>query len=160
MAEVEVTRDGAVQTITLNRPEVYNAFNRALHAGLREAFKEARDPEVRAVVITGAGKGFCAGQDLKEFSEAGNVSDALSSSPTSNPFDQKLVARVIAAPPANHCRTRAGNAAVNWLALPSSNWMVTTTGAVAARAGAPVDPAPATPARIAQAAIRQQRRIS
>ena len=77
MAEVEVTRDGAVQTITLNRPEVFNAFNRALHAGLREAFKEARDPEVRAVVITGAGKGFCAGQDLKEFSEAGNVSDAL-----------------------------------------------------------------------------------
>ena len=77
MAEVEVTRDGAVQTITLNRPEVFNAFNRAVHAGLRDAFKEARDPEVRAVVITGAGKGFCAGQDLKEFSEVGNVSDAL-----------------------------------------------------------------------------------
>jgi 2-(1,2-epoxy-1,2-dihydrophenyl)acetyl-CoA isomerase len=77
MAEVEVTREGAVQTITLNRPEVFNAFNRALHDGLREAFKEARDPAVRAVVITGAGKGFCAGQDLKEFSEAGNVGDAL-----------------------------------------------------------------------------------
>ena len=77
MAEVEVTRDGAVQTITLNRPEVFNAFNRAVHAGLREAFKEARDPEVRAVVVTGAGKGFCAGQDLKEFSEAGDVSEAL-----------------------------------------------------------------------------------
>ncbi len=77
MAEVEVTRDGAVQTITLNRPEVFNAFNRAVHAGLRDAFKEARDPEVRAVVVTGAGKGFCAGQDLKEFSEVGNVSDAL-----------------------------------------------------------------------------------
>ena len=44
MAEVEVTRDGAVQTITLNRPEVLNAFNRALHAGLRDALKEARDP--------------------------------------------------------------------------------------------------------------------
>jgi 2-(1,2-epoxy-1,2-dihydrophenyl)acetyl-CoA isomerase len=39
--------------------------------------KEARDPEVRAVVVTGAGKGFCAGQDLKEFGEAGNVGDAL-----------------------------------------------------------------------------------
>jgi 2-(1,2-epoxy-1,2-dihydrophenyl)acetyl-CoA isomerase len=77
MAEVEVTRDGAVQTITLNRPEVFNAFNRALHAGLRDAFKEARDPEVRAVVVTGAGKGFCAGQDLTEFSEPGDVSDAL-----------------------------------------------------------------------------------
>jgi len=77
MAEVEVTRDGAVQTITLNRPEVFNAFNRALHKALRDALKEARDPEVRAVVVTGAGKGFCAGQDLKEFGEAGNVGDSL-----------------------------------------------------------------------------------
>ena len=77
MAEVEVTREGAVQTITLNRPEVFNAFNRALHKALREALKEARDPEVRAVVVTGAGKGFCAGQDLKEFSDAGDVGDAL-----------------------------------------------------------------------------------
>jgi len=77
MAEVEVTRDGAVQTITLNRPEVFNAFNRALHAALREALKEARDPEVRAVVVTGAGRGFCAGQDLKEFGETGDVGAAL-----------------------------------------------------------------------------------
>jgi 2-(1,2-epoxy-1,2-dihydrophenyl)acetyl-CoA isomerase len=77
MAEVEVARDGAVQTITLNRPEVLNAFNRALHKALREALKEARDPEVRAVVLTGAGRGFSAGQDLKEFGEAGDVGDAL-----------------------------------------------------------------------------------
>jgi 2-(1,2-epoxy-1,2-dihydrophenyl)acetyl-CoA isomerase len=77
MAEVEVTRDGAVQTITLNRPEVLNAFNRALHTALRDALKEARDPDVRAVVITGAGRGFSAGQDLKEFGEAPDVSDAL-----------------------------------------------------------------------------------
>jgi 2-(1,2-epoxy-1,2-dihydrophenyl)acetyl-CoA isomerase len=77
MAEVEVTRDGAVQTITLNRPDVLNAFNRALHAALREALKEARDPEVRAVVVTGAGRGFSAGQDLTEFGEAPDVGDAL-----------------------------------------------------------------------------------
>jgi len=77
MAEVEVGRDGAVQTITLNRPEVLNAFNRALHRALRDALKEARDPEVRAVVITGAGRGFSAGQDLKEFGETPDVSDAL-----------------------------------------------------------------------------------
>jgi 2-(1,2-epoxy-1,2-dihydrophenyl)acetyl-CoA isomerase len=77
MAEVEVARDGAVQTITLNRPEVLNAFNRALHASLRDALKEARDPEVRAVVLTGAGRGFSAGQDLNEFSEAGDVGDTL-----------------------------------------------------------------------------------
>ena len=77
MAEVEVTREGAVQTITLNRPEVLNAFNRALHATLREALKAARDPEVRAVVLTGAGRGFSAGQDLKEFGETPDISDAL-----------------------------------------------------------------------------------
>src|SRR5215471_16614775 len=79
MAEVEVTRDGAVQTITLNRPDVLNAFNRALHAGLRDALKEARDPDVRAVVITGAGRGFCAGQDLTEFADTPDIGDALRS---------------------------------------------------------------------------------
>jgi 2-(1,2-epoxy-1,2-dihydrophenyl)acetyl-CoA isomerase len=77
MADVEVTRDGAVQTITLNRPEKMNAFTRALHGELREALKQARDPEVRAVVITGAGRAFCAGQDLTEFSETGDIGDAL-----------------------------------------------------------------------------------
>jgi 2-(1,2-epoxy-1,2-dihydrophenyl)acetyl-CoA isomerase len=69
MSEVLTSRDGAVLTIVLNRPEVYNAFNAALHAGLRAALEEAAAPEVRAVVITGAGRGFCAGQDLKEFRE-------------------------------------------------------------------------------------------
>ena len=72
--EVLTRRDGAVLTITFNRPEVYNAFNRELHAALREALTEAADDSVRAVVITGAGKGFCAGQDLKEF---GSVSDSI-----------------------------------------------------------------------------------
>ena len=77
MAEVEVTRDGAVQTITLNRPEVLNAFDRALHDALRAALKGARDPEVRAVIVTGAGRGFCAGQDLTEFREAPDVGASL-----------------------------------------------------------------------------------
>ena len=72
-----MTREGAVQTITLNRPDVMNAFNRAVHAGLRDALKEARDPEVRAIVITGSGRGFCAGQDLTEFGDAPNIDDAL-----------------------------------------------------------------------------------
>jgi 2-(1,2-epoxy-1,2-dihydrophenyl)acetyl-CoA isomerase len=69
VSEALTMRDGGVLTITLNRPEVYNAFNAALHAALREGLEQAADPEVRAVVITGAGKGFCAGQDLKEFQE-------------------------------------------------------------------------------------------
>jgi 2-(1,2-epoxy-1,2-dihydrophenyl)acetyl-CoA isomerase len=70
MAEVETSRDGGVLTITLNRPEVFNAFNAALHARLADALGAAADPDVRAVVITGAGRGFCAGQDLTEFREA------------------------------------------------------------------------------------------
>jgi 2-(1,2-epoxy-1,2-dihydrophenyl)acetyl-CoA isomerase len=70
MAEVEVTRDASVLTVTLNRPDKLNAFNGAMHKALGAALKEARSPEVRAVVLTGAGRGFCVGQDLTEFREA------------------------------------------------------------------------------------------
>ena len=78
MPEVETTRDAAVLTITLNRPDVLNAFNAAMHAGLAAALKEARDPDVRAVVLTGAGRGFCVGQDLTEFrEEAGDIGGRL-----------------------------------------------------------------------------------
>jgi len=72
------SREGAVLTITLNRPDVYNAINRAMHEGLAAALREASDPGIRAVVLTGAGRGFCAGQDLREFeSLPGGVRDAL-----------------------------------------------------------------------------------
>jgi 2-(1,2-epoxy-1,2-dihydrophenyl)acetyl-CoA isomerase len=78
--EVEVSRDGAVQTITLNRPDVLNAFNAELHRALAAALREARSPEVRAVVMTGAGRGFCVGQDLTEFREApGDIGERLRS---------------------------------------------------------------------------------
>jgi 2-(1,2-epoxy-1,2-dihydrophenyl)acetyl-CoA isomerase len=70
MAEVETSREGAVLTITLNRPDVLNAFNTELHRALATALKDARDSEIRAVVLTGAGRGFCVGQDLTEFREA------------------------------------------------------------------------------------------
>ncbi len=71
MAEVETSRDGGVLTVTLNRPDVLNAFNAELHRQLRAAFKDARAPEIRAVVVTGAGRGFCVGQDLSEFQGSG-----------------------------------------------------------------------------------------
>jgi 2-(1,2-epoxy-1,2-dihydrophenyl)acetyl-CoA isomerase len=70
VTEVETSRAGNVLTITLNRPDVLNAFNKAMHDALAAALKEARDPDVRAVVLTGAGRGFCVGQDLAEFREA------------------------------------------------------------------------------------------
>ena len=79
MSDVVLTsREGAVLTITLNRPEVFNAINRPLHERLAAALDEAADSEVRAVVLTGAGRGFCAGQDLREFSELpGGIREAL-----------------------------------------------------------------------------------
>jgi 2-(1,2-epoxy-1,2-dihydrophenyl)acetyl-CoA isomerase len=78
MSEVLTGREGAVLTITLNRPEVYNAFNGPLHAALHTALEEAASPEVRAVVITGAGRGFSSGQDLKEFQEVrASIGDTL-----------------------------------------------------------------------------------
>jgi 2-(1,2-epoxy-1,2-dihydrophenyl)acetyl-CoA isomerase len=87
VSEVETSRDGAVQTITLNRPDVLNAFNAAMHRALAAALKDARDPAVRAVVITGAGRGFCVGQDLSEFREsAGDIGDRLRSTYHPNIF--------------------------------------------------------------------------
>lgn len=69
-----------IATITLNRPDVYNAFNDPLSYELQDALKQAeRDPSVRVVVLTGAGKAFCSGQDLKAAMDGGkrNLSDSL-----------------------------------------------------------------------------------
>ena len=79
MPEVELTRVDSVLTITLNRPDVLNALNRAVHDGIHAGLTQAAgDPGIRAVVVTGAGRGFCVGQDLQEFSSgardvAGNL---------------------------------------------------------------------------------------
>lgn len=68
MAEVETSHDGSVLTIRLNRPDKLNAFDGGMHEGFAAALKAARSPEVRTVVVTGAGRGFCVGQDLSELS--------------------------------------------------------------------------------------------
>ena len=66
--EVLVERDGAVATIVLNRPDRYNALTTSLRFALQRVLAElAADAAVRAVVLTGAGKAFCSGQDLREF---------------------------------------------------------------------------------------------
>ncbi|MBC9931507.1 enoyl-CoA hydratase-related protein [Chitinophaga qingshengii] len=76
-----------VATITLNRPEVYNAFNDPLSYELQDALKQAeRDPAVRVVVLTGAGKAFSSGQDLKASTEAGKRSFSESLHKRYNPI--------------------------------------------------------------------------
>ena len=65
--QILYTLDGATAVITLNRPERMNALTKVLEAELRDAIEQAgRDKEVRAIVLTGAGRAFCAGMDMDE----------------------------------------------------------------------------------------------
>lgn len=67
-ATVVYEERGAVALVTLNRPDALNSFTRQMHRELWAALDQAEaNPQVRAMVITGAGRGFCAGADLAEF---------------------------------------------------------------------------------------------
>ncbi|MET0630433.1 MAG: 2-(1,2-epoxy-1,2-dihydrophenyl)acetyl-CoA isomerase PaaG [Xanthobacteraceae bacterium] len=70
-----VERKAGYRVITLNRPQRLNAFTEAMHQALKRALDEAEgDPDCRALLITGAGRGFCAGQDLNDrLSKAGET---------------------------------------------------------------------------------------
>lgn len=71
-------RRGRVMVITLNRPEAMNAINGALSEGLRSAVQELdSDSGLTAGVVTGAGKGFCSGMDLKAFSRGEDIGPML-----------------------------------------------------------------------------------
>jgi crotonobetainyl-CoA hydratase len=72
---VLVDRSGNVMVITINRPDARNAINSAVSIGVGDALEQAQhDPDVRAVVITGAGdKSFCAGADLKAIARRENI---------------------------------------------------------------------------------------
>ncbi len=72
-----VTTDGPLRVITLNRPDKLNAFTEEMHIAFRAALAAARDDAAcRAVLLTGAGRGFCAGQDLGDRDPAkGDVPD-------------------------------------------------------------------------------------
>ncbi len=67
MASILVSVEAGIETITLNRPEKLNALNPEMHQLLRAALERAAvDAEIRVVLLTGAGRGFCTGQDLAE----------------------------------------------------------------------------------------------
>jgi 2-(1,2-epoxy-1,2-dihydrophenyl)acetyl-CoA isomerase len=92
-----VSVEAGVQTITLNRPERLNAFNPEMHRLLREALERAGDDDaVRTVLLTGAGRGFCAGQDLSERDVGGDA--AIDLSVTIESLYNPLVRRMRALP--------------------------------------------------------------
>ena len=67
MESIRSRKENSIGFITLNRPEVFNSFNREMALLLQSVLDDfARDNTIRSIVITGAGKAFCAGQDLKE----------------------------------------------------------------------------------------------
>ncbi len=67
---IETTRTGAVAVVTINRPEKMNALTREMREGLIAAFEKIRfDPEIRAVILTGAGSSFCAGADVDKMGD-------------------------------------------------------------------------------------------
>ena len=73
-ATVLVATTGTVRTLTLNRPAALNSLTAAMHGQLLPALQQAADDSgIRAVLITGAGRGFCAGQDLNDPSMVGDV---------------------------------------------------------------------------------------
>ena len=94
MAPILVSREGAVLSLTLNRPEKLNAFNPEMHKLLREALDQARDEAaVRAVLLTGSGRGLCAGQDLSErnvSADAAPIDLSVSLGSNYNPLVRRL----------------------------------------------------------------------
>ena len=88
---VQVGEEAGVLTLTLNRPDVLNAVNDQLSLELQEALKYAdREAVVRCVVVTGAGRGFCSGQDLRDHAGAGEISYADSLRRRYNPVILRL----------------------------------------------------------------------
>ncbi len=82
-----VNREGHVMVVTMNRPERRNALSLEMMRGMSQAWDEANaDPDVRAVILTGAGGAFCAGADLEAMSEAapGDAFAAAEGSPDVN----------------------------------------------------------------------------
>jgi 2-(1,2-epoxy-1,2-dihydrophenyl)acetyl-CoA isomerase len=67
MKHLIIEKTNSIQWIYLNRPDVLNALNSEMLFELQDAFKQAEDDSVRCVVLTAKGKGFCSGQDLKDF---------------------------------------------------------------------------------------------
>ena len=97
---VMTEKHGHVQVLTLNRPEDMNAFNTALAAALGDALDAMdNDADVRVGVLTGAGRGFSAGMDLKQFADGGidampNVGDRGFAGITEKSCSKPLIAAV------------------------------------------------------------------
>jgi methylglutaconyl-CoA hydratase len=124
MSDILISEAAGARILTLNRPEKRNALNRSLRAALLAAFRDAeREPAVRSVVITGAGRAFCAGLDLAE------LEGALSDPPEQQRADAEALAELLAA--IHRCRVPV-IAAVNGAAIAGGAGLATVCDVVVA----------------------------
>jgi enoyl-CoA hydratase/carnithine racemase len=139
MTSILQDQDGAVRTLTLNRPRVLNAFDGPMLSELRTALAAAiEDASVRAIVLTGAGRAFCTGEDLKAaqrldaagFAEQIEVLQALASELWHSPTP---VIAAVAGPAfggglelALNCDVRVAAASARF-ACPETKWALTIT---------------------------------
>jgi len=84
--------DGPVAVLTLNRPDKLNSFTGAMHREVKDALDKIENSGARAMILTGAGRGFCAGQDLAdpEFDIAANFDAAVALEEYYNPLVKRL----------------------------------------------------------------------
>lgn len=84
-------KDGPVATVTLNRPDAMNAFSAELRLALGAAFRDLQaDPNILVAIVTGAGRAFCAGMDLKELSSGGTDASGFDRSVVGQDMDEAM----------------------------------------------------------------------
>lgn len=86
--EVRYDTDGRVGVITLNRPEVHNALNRAAYAALERYVRDSAD---RVLIVTGEGRSFCSGDDVKEIMGGGEAAESAVVAPRLTPAADALL---------------------------------------------------------------------
>lgn len=91
MSSINFTKENQIGKIIFNRPEVFNSFNRETALALQAALDDCqKDPDIRAVYLTGEGKAFCAGQDLQEVTSENSPSFSTILSEHFNPIILKI----------------------------------------------------------------------
>ena len=90
---LRVEKRDAVATVTLNRPEAMNALSAQLRLALGQAFRDLQaDPDVRVAIVTGAGRAFCAGMDLKELGSGGEGATGFDTSAVGQDMGEAIAA--------------------------------------------------------------------
>lgn len=94
--ELRYEKDGPIATLTLNRPDRLNAITGPMLGAFSEALVDAgADPAVRVVVVTGAGKGFCSGLDLKEAAAGQGIGGGAGAAAMVQPFDLRTAPPIV-----------------------------------------------------------------